>query len=247
MTDSDVIVVGAGPTGLMLACELAMRGIAVRLLERRAETPNITRAFAVHARTLELLDSRGMAEELLPRGVPIFEVAPAPGAVLNLRELKSRYPMLLIAPQSATEHVLEARAAQLGVHVSRGSEVVGLTQDVDGVTVDLGDGTALRTKYVVGCDGARSAVRRLVGIDFVGSQYETHILLADVKMANPPEEAALRQDQRRGHRAGGAVRRRVVPGHRVGPAARAGAARRTRHRGRDPQRVRAGSQARISA
>ena len=188
MTDSDVIVVGAGPTGLMLACELAMRGIAVRLLERRAETPNITRAFAVHARTLELLDSRGMAEELLPRGVPIYEVAPAPGAVLDLTKLESRYPMLLIAPQSATERVLEARAKQLGVQFSWGVEVVGLTQDADGVTVDLGDGTALRTKFVVGCDGAHSAVRRLVGVDFVGSQYETHILLADVKMPNPPEE-----------------------------------------------------------
>ena len=188
MTDSDVIVVGAGPTGLMLACELAMRGIAVRMLERRAETPNITRAFAVHARTLELLDSRGMAEELLPRGVPIYEVAPAPGAVLDLTKLESRYPMLLIAPQSATERVLEARATQLGVQFSWGVEVVGLTQDADGVTVDLGDGTALRTKFVVGCDGAHSAVRRLVGVDFVGSQYETHILLADVKMANPPEE-----------------------------------------------------------
>ena len=188
MTDNDVIVVGAGPTGLTLACELAMRGIGVRVLERRTDVPNITRAFAVHARTLELLDSRGMAEELLPHGVPIYEVAPAPGAVLNLRELKSRYPMLLIVPQSGTERVLEARATQLGVQIMRGAEVVGLNQDADGVTVDLGDGTSLRTKYVVGCDGAHSAVRRLVGIDFVGSQYETHILLADVRMSNPPEE-----------------------------------------------------------
>jgi 2-polyprenyl-6-methoxyphenol hydroxylase-like FAD-dependent oxidoreductase len=188
MTDNDVIVVGAGPTGLMLACELAMRGIRVGLVERRADTPNITRAFAVHARTLELLDSRGMADELLPHGFPIHEVAPAPGAVLNLRELKSRYPMLLIAPQSWTERVLEARATQLGVHVMRGAEVVGLKQDADGVTVDLGDGTTVRTKYVVGCDGAHSAVRRLIGVDFVGTQYETHILLADVRMPHPPEE-----------------------------------------------------------
>ena len=188
MTDNDVIVVGAGPTGLMLACELAMRGIRVGLVERRANTPNITRAFAVHARTLELLDSRGMADELLPHGVPIHEVAPAPGAVLNLRELKTRYPMLLIAPQSWTERVLEARATQLGVHVMRGAEVVGLKQDADGVTVDLGDGATVRTKYVVGCDGAHSAVRRLIGVDFVGTQYETHILLADVRMPNPPEE-----------------------------------------------------------
>src|SRR5882672_12064502 len=91
----DVVVVGAGPTGLMLACELALAGAGVKLLDERTDTPNITRAFAVHARTLELLDSRGLADELLPRGVPIYEVAPAPGAVLNLRTLDSTYPMLL--------------------------------------------------------------------------------------------------------------------------------------------------------
>ena len=189
MIDSDVIVVGAGPTGLMLACELAMRGIGVQVLERRADVPNIPRAFAVHARTLELLDSRGMAEDLLPHGLPVYEIAPAPGAVLHLSELDSRYPMLLIAPQSGTERVLESRATQLGVQVIRGSEVVGLHQDADRVTVELGDGAALQAKYVVGCDGAHSAVRRLVGVDFVGAQYETHILLADVRIPNPPEEA----------------------------------------------------------
>jgi len=175
-----------------------MRGIQVRVLERRSETPNITRAFAVHARTLELLDCRGLAEQLLPQGVPVYEVAPAPGAVLDLRKLPSRYPMLLIAPQSGTEKVLEARAAELGVQLGWGSELVGLTQDAAGVTVELRDGTTLRTKYVVGCDGAHSIVRELVGIDFVGRQYETHILLADVKMPNPPEEGLFARNSAAG-------------------------------------------------
>jgi 2-polyprenyl-6-methoxyphenol hydroxylase-like FAD-dependent oxidoreductase len=173
----------------MVACELALAGLRPRLLEERSDEPNITRAFAVHARTLELLDARGLADELLTRGVRVDEVAPAPGATLNLkRELPSRFPMVLIVPQSGTEHVLNDRAEELGVEIVRGAEVVGLSQDDEGVTVGLADGTSVRTGYVVGCDGAHSAVRSLIGVDFVGKQYETHILLADVRLTRPPDE-----------------------------------------------------------
>jgi 2-polyprenyl-6-methoxyphenol hydroxylase-like FAD-dependent oxidoreductase len=186
MNTTDVIVVGAGPTGLMLACELAMRGVAVRLLEERQDLPNVTRAFGVHARTLELLDARGMADELVKRGLPVYEVVPAPGAVLNLKELPSRYPMVLIAPQSLTERVLTARAAELGVEIVYGAKVVELEQDIDGVSVRLADGTTERAGYVVGCDGAHSAIRTLLGIEFAGKQYQTHILLADVRLTQPP-------------------------------------------------------------
>jgi 2-polyprenyl-6-methoxyphenol hydroxylase-like FAD-dependent oxidoreductase len=184
----DVVVVGAGPTGLMLGCELALGGATVKLLEERTDTPNITRAFAVHARTLELLDARGMAEELLPRGVPVREVAPPGGTTLNLGELPTRYGMVLIVPQSGTEHVLQARAEELGVEIVRGAEVIGLTQDADGVTVECAGGDSVRAEYVVGCDGAHSTVRTQLGIGFVGKQYETHILLADVRLTRAPGE-----------------------------------------------------------
>src|SRR5882724_4483271 len=148
-----VAVIGAGPTGLMLACELAMRGVSVEVLERRSEEPNITRAFAVHARTLELLDARGLADEVLARGVRVPEVAPAPGATLNLpKELRTRYPMIAMVPQSGTEHVLAARAERLGVKVVRGAEVVRLVQDDDGATVELANNDSMRARYVVGCD-----------------------------------------------------------------------------------------------
>ncbi|MGV0746086.1 FAD-dependent monooxygenase [Mycolicibacterium sp. XJ870] len=188
MATNEVLVVGAGPTGLMLACELALGGAKCTVLEERTTMPNITRAFAVHARTLELLDGRGLVEELLSRGLPVQELAPPGGTTLDLRELPTRYGMVLIVPQSGTEHVLEARGAELGVEVRRGAEVVGLRQDADAVTVDLAGGESLQASYVVGCDGAHSAVRRLVGIDFVGKQYETHVLLADVRLASPPTE-----------------------------------------------------------
>ncbi|HSB85046.1 MAG TPA: FAD-dependent monooxygenase, partial [Ilumatobacteraceae bacterium] len=186
MDTPDVVVVGAGPTGLMLACELALGGATVRLLEERTDTPNITRAFAVHARTLELLDARGLADELLARGVPVYEVVPPGGATLNLRRLHSRFGMVLIVPQSGTEKVLQARADELGVEIVRGAEVVGLTHDDDGVTVECAQGDRVRARYVVGCDGAHSLVRRRLGIDFVGKQYETHILLADVQLSRAP-------------------------------------------------------------
>lgn len=165
-----------------------MRGVDVRLLEERRDLPNITRAFGVHARTLELLDARGLADEIVQRGLPVYEVAPAPGAVLNLRELPSRYPMVLMAPQSLTERVLTSRAVQLDVDILYGAKVVGLKQHDDGVSVQLADGTSERTGYLVGCDGAHSTVRRLLGIGFAGKEYQTHILLSDVQLAQPPTD-----------------------------------------------------------
>jgi 2-polyprenyl-6-methoxyphenol hydroxylase-like FAD-dependent oxidoreductase len=189
---TDVIVVGAGPTGLMLAGELALAGVRCRLLERRADQPNITRAFAVHARTLELLDARGLADDLVPRGLQIHEIAPVPGARLHLREFDTRYPMVLMVAQSATEHLLEDHAERLGVDLVYGAEVVGMRQDADGVELDVDgpDGRHVeRARYVVGCDGAHSAIRRFAGIHFTGEEYETHIMLADVRLRDTVSDA----------------------------------------------------------
>ncbi|MGX9789428.1 FAD-dependent monooxygenase [Mycobacterium sp. MMS18-G62] len=188
MGTSEVVVVGAGPTGLMLACELALGGAKVRLLEQRTDMPNITRAFAVHARTLELLDARGLADELIPRGLVVPQIAPPGGTTLDLTELHSRFGMVLMVPQSGTERLLQTRAGEVGVEIVHGAEVVGLTQDDNGVTMECAGGDSVRTDYVVGCDGAHSAVRTLLGIDFVGKQYQTHILLADVHLASPPQD-----------------------------------------------------------
>jgi 2-polyprenyl-6-methoxyphenol hydroxylase-like FAD-dependent oxidoreductase len=163
---TEVVVVGAGPTGLMLACELALAGVRCRVLERREGQSNITRAFAVHARTLELLDARGLADDLVPHGVPVRRLVPTPGTMLDLGEFDTRYQMVLIAPQSGTEHLLEARQQ--------------------------------RADYVVGCDGSHSGIRRMVGVDFVGKQYETHILLADVLLTTPPAEAMFTRNNNDG-------------------------------------------------
>jgi 2-polyprenyl-6-methoxyphenol hydroxylase-like FAD-dependent oxidoreductase len=189
---ADVIVVGAGPTGLTLAGELALAGVRCRLLERRADQPNITRAFAVHARTLELLDARGLADDLVPQGLQIHDIAPVAGAGLHLRELDTRYPMVLMVAQSHTEHLLEKRAGQLGVDLVYGAEVVGMRQDADGVALDVegpGGRHVEHARYVVGCDCAHSAIRRMAGIDFVGKAYETHIMLADVRLRDPVPDA----------------------------------------------------------
>src|SRR2546423_1797597 len=129
--DSDVLVVGAGPTGLLLAGELAQAGVIPTLVERRDQESNLTRAFAVHARTLELLDARGCAEPLV-EGRPAIGTIRLFGAVdLDLSRLPSAFPYVLVAPQYETERVLRERAEALGVEVLRGTEVTGLRQDSD--------------------------------------------------------------------------------------------------------------------
>lgn len=189
---TDVVVAGAGPTGLLLAGDLAAAGIDVTLVERRAEESNLTRAFAVHARTLEQLDARGLAEQVIETGNTIDRLRVFSRASVDLRTLPSRYPFVLVTPQYSVERVLEDRATRAGARILRGLAVRGLTQDDEGVTVDCedtaGDRSQLRASYLVGTDGHHSAVREALGLDFPGEAVVRSLVLADVQMSDPPAE-----------------------------------------------------------
>ncbi|MFW5417611.1 FAD-dependent monooxygenase [Nocardiopsis sp. CNT-189] len=178
-----VVIVGAGPTGLLLAGDLAEAGVPVTVLERRTEESNLTRAFGLHARSLELLDMRGLADRLVAEGTGLPEVRVRVGnasAALDLRHPESRFPFVLILKQARTEAALLERALDLGAEVVHGAEVTGLEQDARGAAVTTADGRVFTADHVVGCDGAHSAVRDLIGAGFPGRSYPDRILLADV-------------------------------------------------------------------
>ena len=191
--DTDVLVVGAGPTGLLLAAELAQAGVATTLVERRDTESNLTRAFAVHARTLELLDARGIADELIASGVTIGDIRLFGHTDLNLTRLPTRFPYVLATPQYETERVLRERAEATGVQQRSGTELIRLRQYPDRVEADLRtqDGAVHteRASYVVGTDGVHSTVRRQLGLPFAGrASVMRSVVLADVKLAETPSE-----------------------------------------------------------
>lgn len=186
----DVIVVGGGPTGTMLAGELRLHGVGVVVLEREAEPTSVVRALGLHARSIEVLDQRGLAAPLLELGrtYPLdgyFAGIPKPAPALD-----TTHPYVLGVPQPAIDRLLLEHAVGAGAELRRRREVVGLSQDGDGVTVDLVDGQQLRAGYVVGCDGGRSTVRRLLGVDFPGDAATTEWLLGEMAIGVPPEELA---------------------------------------------------------
>ena len=196
METSDVIVVGAGPAGLTAAGDLARLGRRVTVLERRPSRNPASRAFAVMPRTLELLESRGVTQALLPLGDPVDHVALFGEARLDLAAVPSPFPYGLITPQTNVDAALETYAERHGAHVVRGTEVVGLEQDRDGVVVTTrpregGGTTTWCAPWVVAADGAHSTVRDLLHVDFPGRTVLRSVVLADVRPVHPPEGTGL--------------------------------------------------------
>jgi 2-polyprenyl-6-methoxyphenol hydroxylase-like FAD-dependent oxidoreductase len=187
-----VIVVGAGPTGLLLAGDLAAAGVDTLLLERRGDASNLTRAFAVHARTLELLDARGLADDLVAAGQPVPGLRLFGQVQVDLSRLPSRYPFVLVLPQYLLEERLAERALASGVEFLAGQEVVDLRQTADVVTVVTRDADGRRHEFtadhVVGCDGAHSAVREALGLPFPGHSAVRSVMLGDVRLTEAPPE-----------------------------------------------------------
>ncbi|GIF21580.1 2-polyprenyl-6-methoxyphenol hydroxylase-like FAD-dependent oxidoreductase [Actinoplanes tereljensis] len=180
--DHDVIVVGAGPVGLLLACELRLAGVGVAVLEQRAERGPHTKAMAVHARTVEQLAMRGLAEPLLTAGVrlPSWQFGFL-GTRIDFTAIDSPYPFVLTFPQNRTEALLEEKAIELGATVTRGVEVTAVSQDDAGVRVN-----DLTAAWVVGADGANSAVRKAADIGFHGIEARFYSYLGDVQADDPP-------------------------------------------------------------
>ncbi|GGV32618.1 FAD-dependent oxidoreductase [Streptomyces longisporoflavus] len=189
--DPAVVVVGSGPTGLLLAGDLAAAGVPVTLLEKRPhEISNLSRALVLHARTLEQLDARGLADDLEAMGKPLDRLRLFAHLEVGLDKLPSRYNHLLVLPQYEVERVLERRAVEAGVDFRYESEVTGLTQDADGVTLEVrgpgGETSTRRAAYVVGADGLHSPVRKAIGLPFPGKSAIRSLVLADVKLAEKP-------------------------------------------------------------
>ncbi|OBG69724.1 hypothetical protein A5702_11865 [Mycobacterium sp. E3339] len=180
--DHAVLVAGGGPTGLMLAGELALAGADVAVVERRVDQGLVgARAGGLHARTIEVLDQRGIADRFLARG-QVAQVAGFSQIRLDISDFPTRHPYGLALWQNEIERILADWVSELGVRFYRGHEVTGVAQSGAGVDVALSDGRSLRAGYLVGCDGGRSVVRKAAGIDFPGWEPTTSYLLAEVEM-----------------------------------------------------------------
>ncbi|MEU8634975.1 rifampin monooxygenase [Amycolatopsis sp. NPDC048633] len=189
----DVIIAGCGPTGALLAAELRLHDVRVLLLEKETEPVSLVRIVSLHIRSIELMAMRGLLDRLLEHG----RRRPAAGFFAAIAKpapqgLDSAHAYLLGIPQPVIVRLLEDHAIRLGAQVRRGCAVAGFEQDDDGVTVELAGGQQLRSRYLVGCDGARSTVRKLLGVGFPGEPSRNDTLMGEMEVGVPPEEIAAK-------------------------------------------------------
>ena len=186
MTKHAMVIAGGGPTGMMLAAELALANVDVAIVERRPDHVLVgSRAGGFHSRTIEVLDQRGVADRFLAEG-QVAQAAMIGSTVLDMSDFPTRHPYALGIWQNQIERIMAAWVAELPVRIYYGSEVMGFAQDDTGVDVELSDGQSMRAQYLVGCDGGRSVIRRAAGIEFPGWDATRSNLIAEVEVTEEP-------------------------------------------------------------
>ncbi len=186
MSDHQVVIAGAGPTGMMLAAELALANVDVAVIERRPDHALVgSRAGGFHSRTIEVLDQRGIADRFLAEG-KTAQAAMFGTTVLDMSDFPTRHPYSLGIWQNQIERIMATWLAELPVEIHYGQEVTGFAQDETGVDVECDDAAPLRAQYLVGCDGGRSVIRRDAAIDFPGWDATRSTLIAEAELTDEP-------------------------------------------------------------